>query len=237
MPGTPARFPNGFTTAAKTNPLGNFVDADPMKWHTYFNDFDAYVAGDWTVTSVGAATQALANVDGGALLLTDTALDNDSTQIQKVGSSFLLATDKKFIFKARFKVSDATQSDFLIGLAVADTTLLGAIDGDGVTDGVFFSKDDGDALLDFQCQKDATTGQSRAAGIATVVTDTFMTVACAYDGKSELKYFVNDAHLGSIAVSSANLPDTILTISIALMNGEAVAKTMTIDYVFASQER
>ena len=148
-----------------------------------------------------------------------------------------MAAGKKAFFKARFKVSDATQSDFLIGLAVTDTTLQGAVSGAGVTDGILFNKDDGDALLDFNVQKNATTGQTRAAGIATVVSDTFLTVAWYFDGVNEVKYYVDDVQRGTLDGSSTYLPDTELTVSFAMMNGEAVAKTMTLDYIFASIER
>ena len=233
----PTRFPSGVTTVAKSDALGMFGLPDPTEWHVYFNDFLTYVAGEWTVTEVGVGSRALTDINGGALLVTNAAADNDRNELQKVGESFLLAAGKRAFFKARFKVSDATQSDFLIGLAVTDTTLQGAVDGAGVTDGIFFNKDDGDALLDFNVQKNATTGQTRAAGIATVVADTFLTVAWAFDGVSEVKYYVDGAQKGTLDGSSTYLPDTELTVSFALMNGEAVAKTMTLDYIFAAIER
>ena len=234
---TPSRFTSGVTTVAKSAPLGMYGLPDPTQWHTYFNDFVTYVAGDWTVTEVGTGSRALTDINGGALLITNAAADNDRNELQKVGESFLMAAGKKAFFKARFKVSDATQSDFLIGLAVTDTTLQGAVSGAGVTDGIFFNKDDGDALLDFNVQKNATTGQTRAAGIATVVSDTFLTVAWYFDGVNEVKYYVDDVQRGTLDGSSTYLPDTELTVSFAMMNGEAVAKTMTLDYIFASIER
>lgn len=233
----PTRFPSGVTTVAKSNALGMYGLPDPTAWHTYFNDFLTYVAGDWTVTEVGTGSRALTDVSGGALLITNGAVDNDSNQLQKVGESFLLAAGKKAFFKARFKVSDATQSDFLIGLAVTDTTLQGAVSGAGVTDGIFFNKDDGDALLDFNVQKNATTGQTRAAGVATVVSDTFLTVAWYFDGVSGVQYYVDGVHKGTLDGTSTYLPDTELTVSFAIQNGEAVAKTMTLDYIFAALER
>lgn len=235
--GTPSRFTNGITTVPKANPLGMYGLPDPTEWHSYFNDFDHYVAANWTVTAVGTGTAALTNLDGGALLLTNSAADNDSIQLQQVGEAFALTAGKRAFFKARFKVSDATQSDLIIGLCVTDTTLMGATAGAGVTDGIFFSKDDGVATLDVQCQKNATTGQTRAAGIATLANDTFVTVAWAYDGKGEVAYFVNDVQLGTLAGTAAYLPDTTLAVSFGLMNGEAVAKTMSVDYLFAATER
>lgn len=235
---TPARFPGGHTNVAKSSNLGMYGASDPSKYHTFWDDFDRYVAADWTVTVVGTTpTAALTAVDGGCLLLTVSSADNDSIQLQKATAGFLLAAGSRAFFKARFKVSDATQSDLVIGLNVVDTTLMGAVAGAGNTDGIFFSKDDGVATLDVQCQKDATTGQTRAAAIATLADDTFVTVGWYYDGVSELKYFVNDVQIGTLTATSAFLPDTILTPSFGIMNGEAVAKTMTVDFVLMAKER
>jgi len=235
---TPSRFPFGITNVAKSSTLGMLRGPDPTIYNTFFTDFNQHVDADWTLTSIGSTgTAALTALDGGCLLITDTAADNDGTQIQKTPASFLLAAGKRAFFKARFKVSDALEADFAIGLCVVDTTILGAVSGAGLTDGIFFSKDDGDALLDIQIQKNATTGQTRQAGIATIVSDTFLTVGWYYDGVSELVYFVNDNKLGTLNASSLYLPDVILTPSIALLNGTDAAKTATIDYIFASKER
>lgn len=229
--GTTTRFPFGVTNVTKQVPTGMMGQPDPTKFHTFFDDFDTYTAADWTVTETGVATQALADGDGGWLLVTNAAADNDASFSQKVGESFLLEAGKKAFFKARFKVSDATQSDFVIGLQITDTTPLDA------TDGVYFQKDDGDALLDVYVRKDATTGSTSATGIATVVSDTFLTVGWYYNGVDEVAYYVNDVQLGHLDGSSSFLPDTELTVSFGIQNGEAVAKTMTVDFIFAAKER
>ena len=226
------RYPSGVTNIAKTSPLGMMGQLDPTKFHTFFDDFDRYVAGDWTITTTeagaGSATEALTNADGGVLLITNDDADNDADFFQKVGESFLFAAGKKLWFKARFKVSDATQSDFVIGLQITDTTPL------AVSDGVFFQKDDGDASLDFYVEKDSAA--TSASAIHTVVDDTYLTVAFYYDGKSEVQYFVDDVKLGTLATT--NLPDDEeLTISFGIQNGEAAAKTMSVDYIFACKER
>lgn len=231
----PARFTGGLSTARGTSPMGAYGLPDPTAWHTYFEDFDKFVAGDWTITTTeagaGSATEALTDADGGCLLITNDAADDDNDFFQKVGESFLLTAGKRAFFKARFKVSDATQSDFVMGLQVTDTTPL------DVTDGVYFLKADGSAAMSVVCRKNATTGSTSASAIHTVVADTFMTVAWAYDGKGSIKYYVDDSHKGTLDASSTYLPDTELTVSFGLQNGEAVAKTMTVDYVFVSFER
>jgi hypothetical protein len=198
-------------------------------YHTYFEDFDYYTAADWTVTETQAgATQALTDGDGGLLLITNTAADNDLVSLQKVGESFRFASGKPLFFEARFKVSDATQSDVVIGLQITDTTPL------DVTDGVFFIKADGAATVDFFVEKNNTA--TTASAVATMANDTFIRLGFYYDGISAVQYFVN----GSIAGSSVttNLPDDEdMTITIAIQNGEAVAKTMTVDYVYVAKER
>lgn len=233
----PTRFTSGVSTADKGTTNWNFPMPDPTKVHVYFEDFLTYAAGDFTKTVIGTGDNALVADDPfGALASTNSAADNDGVQNQVTVATFTPVAGKKIWFKSRFKISDATQSDFIIGLCVLDTTALGAVDGDGLTDGMFFSKEDGDTQLDVNIQKNTTTGQNRATNIATVDTS-YVTVGLYYDGVSEMKYYVNDVQIGTLAATSAYLPDTALAPTWGLLNGEAVAKEMTVDYLFAAIER
>ena len=240
---SPVRYPSGVSTAVKGSVLWNYPAQDPTKTFEYFNDFHSYAAGDWTITRVGTTpTEALtADEPFGALLLTMAATDNSADQLQLTTENFTLTSGKKAWFKTRFKVSDATQSDFLMGLAVLDSTLISAGSGlgDDVTDGIFFYKDDGSTAIKLSCQKDATTGQISPLTVATCGT-AYVTLGWEYDGASSIRAYVNDALVGTLDLTSTPatyLPDTPVTVSMAMMNGEAVAKTMTIDYVFAAIER
>lgn len=232
---SPTRFTHGLSTVAKTAPLGMFGMPDPTAWHVFFDDFNRYNAADWIITTTeagaGSATEALTDGDGGLLLVTNDAADNDCDFFQCNAESFLMAAGKKAFFKCRFKVSDATQSDVVIGLQITDTTPL------GVTDGIYFQKDDGDTHIDFYCQKDATTGQNSIADIAELADDTFVELAWYYDGAASVSYFVNGVQKGTLSATSAYLPDAALNVSFGIQNGEAVAKTMTLDYIFAAKER
>jgi len=226
---TTTRFPNGITNVAENAPFADLNMPAPTLYHTYFEDFDYYVAGDWTVTETDSgATQALADGDGGLLLITNTAADNDLVSLQKKGESFLFASGKPLFFEARFKVSDATQSDVVIGLQITDTTPL------DVTDGVFFIKADGSTSVSLLVEKNNTA--TTTSSVATLADDTFITLGFYYDGASSIQYSVNGTVTGTSAVT--NLPDDeALTVTMAIQNGEAVAKTMTVDYVFVAKQR
>jgi len=223
------RLPNGITNAAINSIFASMKQPNPVLFHTFLDDFDRYVAADWVVTEVGIATQALADGDGGLLLITNAAADDNSSFSQKVGESFTFETGRRAFFEARFQVSDATQSDFVMGLQITDTTPL------DVTDGVFFQKDDGDALLDFHAEKDNVAVS--ATGVFTVVAATNLTVAFFWDGIDRIWYAVNGNVLGSITPAASLPDDEVLTVSFGVQNGEAVAKTMTVDYVYAAKER
>ena len=222
------RFPNGLTTTTKDSPLGEFILPDMTKAHVYWEDFDYYTAADWTVTETGVATQVLTDADGGRLLITNAAADDDANFNQKVGESYLFETGKKLWFDCLFQVSDATQSDIVIGLQITDTTPL------DVTDGVFFLKADGAATIDLLVEKDNTA--TTTSSVATLVDATDIRLSYFWDGVDKITVYAD-----GIAVATSvttNLPDDeVLTVSFGIQNGEAVAKTMTLDYMMVAKER
>lgn len=199
----------------------------------WFDDFHNYTAGDWTVTTTeagsGDATEAVQDAAGGVLLLTNDDADDDRDFLQWASETFKYVSGKSLTFKARFKVSDATESDFVMGLQITDTTPL------AVTDGIWFQKDDGDTNLDFHCSKDSTASDLTA--IATVADDTYMEVEFHYDGSNaRISVYVDGVAVGSVPLTNAP-DDEELTISFGIQNGAAAAKTMSVDYILVRQER
>ena len=225
----------GNTVASKSKkdlPMFQPYPSD-QTYYGYFNDFMTYNSGDWTITTTeagtGSATEAVTSSAGGDLLLTNAAGDNDLDFLQLKGEAFTLAAGKRAFFSSRFKVSDATQSDFVMGLHITDTSPL------DVTDGIFFISADGAATVDLSVEKNnsATT----ASSIATMSNDTFITLSWFIDpNTSNVHYSVNNAE--PLVLADTNLPnDEDLTISFGIQNGEAVAKTMTVDYINVMVER
>ena len=227
-------FINGVTNVAENTTLGTYVQTDPTSCHTWFDDFDDYVAAEWTITETGTGTRAVGNLDGGILVITNAAADNDANFLQWSGSTnaatvetWKFETGKPLWFKARFKVSDATQSDLVMGLQITDTTPL------AVSDGLYFLKVDGSATLNLLATLNST---STTTAVGTLADNTYVTVGYYYDGGSNIAVYLNDVRVAN-SVTTNLVTDEELTISFGVQNGEAVAKSMSVDYIFVSKAR
>jgi len=226
------RFPSGLTNVAENDIFSFLPEPDPTKLHTFFDDFNSFVAADWiaTETGGGAATQALVAGNGGLLALVNTAGNNDLNSIQKTPALIAFTAAKASYFKARVKVDDATNAAFVVGVQIVDTTPL------DVTDGIYFLKPAASTTVSIVARKDASPN-TLTATVGTVANDTFADLAWAYDGNGKLLFAFNGVIVGALTVTDV-LPDaTNCTITVAVSNGTAAARTLTADFVMFKQER
>ncbi len=222
------RMPNGFTNVDVGNLFQDSALPIPQAYHTFFDDFDTYAAADWTVTETsGSATEALTDGDGGLLLLTNTTTENDVLQMQKVGESFTFEAGVPLYFEARFRSSDVTQNDLVVGLQQTTATPLAPANG------VYFISLDGVATVDFKVT--GTSTSSTASAVATLANNTFVNLGFAYNGGDTIWYGVNGVPLGSLPVT--NMPTTELTVMFAMINGSAGVKTATLDFLWCAKKR
>ena len=213
-------------------PIG---EGEMSTWCTYFNDFlvaQDYAAADWVITTTeagsGDATEALAADEAcGALLITNDNADDDVDHLQLNEENWRLSSGKKLWFDCRIKVSDATQSDWFIGLGITDTTPF------ATSDRVGFEKNDGDANIDALCEKDTTETNTDTGSDGT--DDTYVRLSFFWDGVDSITYFVNGKQ--KVEHTTNQPDDENLCVSISIQNGAAAAKTMTIDYIHVVQER
>lgn len=210
---------------------------DPMAVHTFFDDFHQFQINNandlgWISTEVenGAGDAALTIDDGpgGVLKVVNDAGDDDSVELQWLAESWKLAANKPLWFEARCKFSDATQSDFLVGLAITDTSVITA-----VSDGVYFKKDDGNANIDTVTNKNSTPVESSAVG--TLVDDTYVRLGIFCDGVTAVYFYIDGVLVATHTTSIVD--DEDLTITLAHRNGAAAAKTAFYDYVKVVQVR
>jgi len=209
--------------------LRRIVDAigpDVIKWDERFLNAGALSADDplgWTVTLVeagaGESTVTRAATVGGGLVLTSDANEDDGINMQLKGEAFKLNSScKGLYFYAKLQTNEATQSDFLVGLCITDTTLLG-----GMTDGIYFEKLDGGTGISAVTEKDSTETQSDS--LAVLAADTDVELEFYYDG-AKVEFFINGV---SVASHTANIcDDEDLTPSLHFLTGSAAAKTLTI---------
>ena len=232
-------FTSGVTNVSNDGSGGKLKLPDPIKFHQQTLDFDEYAATDWTITTVelgaGSATEALTSADGGVLLLTNAAADDDFDSLQWAGGSgavyesYLFDASKDFFFKCRVKVNGATQSDMIVGLHITDTTPVAAI-----TDGIYFLKSDGSTTVSLVVNKDSTATTTSAG---TMADDTWTTLGFYYSSKDRKFYIYKDNVLAGTSVNTNAPDDEEIALSFTIQNGEAVVKTMSIDYLSVGKER
>jgi len=231
------RWPNGFTNSQYGAILGDLKVPNPATYNMIFSDFDSFAAGDWVITETDSgATEALTAGDGGLLLLTNTAANNDLIGMQWAGGSgaFLGCFDfdpaKDMLFAARFKVDDATLARVVLGLGTVDTTPVASLPANGL----LLSKPASTTTLSGVVRSGSAS--TSAAGAA-LVADTFVTAAIVYTAEDGKMTFYQDNGAYPVTGWTAPVAGQLLAPTIALMNGSAVARTMTLDYMLAAKAR
>lgn len=208
------------------------VDAIGSDVVKYVEDFVAGGGGDtnwdaWTITRVeggaGESTVTSGDTGNGTMLLTADANDNDGLNCQLLGEAFKLESGKPLYFGARIQsMSEATQSDFFIGLAITDTDVLG-----GVTDSIGFKKVDGSADLTFDVNKNSTA--TNVAGLKTLAASTAYILEFYYDG-TRLEVFVDGVSVATPAIT--NLPDDEeLRVTVQFLAGTTGGMTLAVDWL------
>jgi len=186
--------------------------------------------GGWTTTLVeagaGESTAALvAGALGGSLLITTDANENDGVNTQVTGEAFLPTATNRIYFGVKFQVNEATQNDFLIGLAITSTGALG-----GVTDGIYFRKVDGSTTCYHVVETKSTETSTTAL---TVAANTNYILEWTWDGV-KIEFYVDGVLTGTPALT--NIPTAeYMSPVIHYLTGMAAAKTMTVSWLRAFQ--
>ena len=212
---------------------------------TYFDDFEQGALDathNWTIVKdTGASAAITADGTGGEVNLTSAATtDNDGASIQAKQESFALPTTagNKLYFEARVKISDATQTDFLVGFTEAFTTnpenaLLSA-------NVIGFVKVDGSAIVKGTTESGGTQTLVEFADTtkSTMENDTYVTlglVATKNDTVNKVEFYINRNKVGQ---STTNIPTANMKVMAMSVSGDTTGtKVTTIDYIMAAQDR
>jgi len=181
---------------------------------------------EFTNTLVNASTFAHTDVAGGGVILTGAGADNDGVKLQLgdelagAGENVSFAADYPTYFMTKIQLVDATQSDFLAGFFITDTTAL-----DGGTDGLYFRKVDASTDINIVLEKDSVES---ATSVGTAADATDVTLEMFYWGGNVYAY-VDGTLQATIADTSTSMPDNeLLRLTFEFLSGEAAANTCII---------
>lgn len=195
---------------------------------------------NWTANGVGATVPAVADLKDeafGVLAINTAGTADDAYITGQTNHAWIVpTTNKRILFKTRFNMRSATQSEFWVGVHDLASTAAGTI-----VDGWYFRKDDGDTNIDFVYEL-ADTAVSHTA-IHTLVADVDVELAFEWlslgTGKGQLWVYVdgkpvsglNGLYVASGATAAA------CGVGIAVKNGEGAAAIMDMDYIGVAVER
>ena len=183
-------------------------------------------ADEWVITATGTSPVTASVLQDAVALVTSGGSDFDGDNMQIVGSRFKLTAGKPCYFGVGITISEATQSDLVIGLFGVDTTLTAASGSHAfnvAAGGVGFTKLDNTTACNFVSY--ATTSVTNTA-VASVMGVTKHIYEIYWDG-ADVYGYLDNALVGSFSTS---LPSVVLTPSIAFRTGSAAAKTCTVHW-------
>jgi len=248
----PQRSPSGISTQSVGRCLGNYPTPDPTKVLTVFNDFQRYVAGEWTVANTSTGASALA---AGSVIVQTTAVGaTDYATLANSPAPFNFAATQQVWFNINFQLSNITVPTFLAGL-VAGT--IAAFTATPPTDGIYFYKAPASTVISLIIKVGgvatttvipaaALTGANSKTGVVPFAAATYMKLGFYYNAYNQqgapsinptIEVFVNTIPVLSISTLT-NLPvATALATAFGIGSGAGAINTCTVDYVIAAQDR
>lgn len=224
-----SRYPNGLTNKFENDIFANLKIPDVSCYHALYEDFDVYTAAQWSVGGVNPVAPALAAGDGGILSMATTGASGDSNYIQQAANAWTIAAGKKFFFRARAQVDDATLALVALGLQipVAGNNFLTPADG------IFIRKPAADTNVYLVSRVGSV--ETLSAALGTITAGTQFEVSFAYDGQGNIAAALNGQVRASI--TPASITAVGLRVTAGVQANSAVARTMLFDQLVAYKER
>jgi hypothetical protein len=217
-------FENGLNNRNASSLFGSMAQLDPSRFHTFMEDFDEFVAAQWTLVTTGATAQIAA--DGGVLQLTTGAVATNEESMIKLPDNFDITQPRPTYFRAKIEVDEATECNINVGLA--DSAALVP------NNCVQFRKDTSDLDLDVLLRS-GSADIDVALAVASIANATSFTVEFYWDGQDRIYYGANGTPLGFLDAST--LPVGPLAPTLSVFAGASGAVALDLDYLFAATER
>lgn len=216
------------------------VQLDPTLGYSYWNDFlgeiDATTGDGWTITTTTSGALSGSQTEDGGALFVDSAGNtgaDDGIEAQLGNCLVLPIAGRTIRFEARVKMNDtsANISQFFVGLAGIDTSLIdtGVVD-DVVDKAAFFrhAGSTGDRLSSITAR---TTVEDITVNVATTVDDTWIKLGIVIDGVTSVKFYV-DGVLVETGSTANTIPNAVMCLSfVAKTEGASKDAELSVDWV------
>ena len=218
---------------------------DPTVGVYYFNDYmgeiDITTADGYVITAVtSGGITPVADEDGGVLLVDSqgNAGADDGVNVQLTNCMVKPVAGRTIRFEARVKMNDtsATISQFYIGLAGVDTTLIATGVVDDVVDKAGFFSHAGTTGDRLSIINSRTSEEEISTDKATVADDTYIKLGMVINGITDVEYYVDGVLVDTHATANA-IPNAVMCLSyVAQTEGASKDAELSIDWVRIHQE-
>lgn len=247
------QWPSGANSYRDTDPFSDIPYQDTSLYHIYYNDFDAFITGNWTTTQIGAGSQALVAGDGGILQTVTGAVASNSVSTQNLFPSFATVAGQRFWGRFLFSV-DSLLANVIVGKTNATTT---PYTGGQLTDGVWMSTSGGTGVISVNIAAGGTiatinTGVSLVAGLANQCRFSWYwdggvyqaapngRIVATLDGAGVTAKWIGEFGGSSSSATAfpAGFPSAVnTTIQFDIQAQTGVARTMNMDMITLQKER
>jgi len=223
-------FENGLNNRNAADLFGSMAQLDPTRFHNYMEDFDYFLAADWTITGAGAGSQDLLNGQGGLLELITAGSSGDAEELTKT-RSFGFIPSTPIYFRSRVLLVEAVTDAIWAGIS--------SVAGLQPLNGFVFESPVGSDEVSIFARSGGNTTAS-AIDIFRAVDNEFFTCEFYWDGISRVYYGINGNPLGFLDLlvgGTAEVPQFNQAISFGVEAGAAQIAVADFDFISCSQER
>ena len=238
------------------------AQADPERYHGFFDDFTHYVTADlWTSLVTDTGTVAVSDGAGGIVVLTPSdgsIADNDEAGLITTTELFKFVANKPLIFGCRMQYTELATSAAGVAIGIADdmaTDFIGDTDGvlDADFDGAIFYKVDGNTrwschTADGTTKKDTDLSAANSldktahtAGTASAYQILEIVVTPVAAAAMDVDFFIDDLTNGRVHVCKHSRATFAgageMHAGVYVKNGSAHNQTVNVDYIYCYQRR
>jgi len=221
------------------------VILDPTQGFYYFNDYlgtiDVTTADGYVITAVNTGgITPVATEDGGVLLVDSqgNGSADDGVNVQLTNCMFKPVAGRTIRFEARVKFNDTSAliSQFAIGLAGVDTTLIAAGVLDDTVDKCLWFRHGATTADKMSVCTARTSAEDIDADKATVADATYIKLGFVIDGLTSVKWYADGVLVHTSSVT-ANIGNAVMCLSyVAQTEGASKDAEMSVDWVRILQE-